>query len=453
MLSLLRRAPRGPCPPPGLYSYHRQANDEKAHLHLRVGSSGEGLLLINANRALHLNSTALTMAYLMLEGKSEYEALKILRGIYQADVKTLQRDMLEIRSQIGELIRPEGACPLHDLDLEVLPPFSQPPQAPYRMDLALTYRCNCNCGHCYNARPRSFPEMETDHWREIIASLWEIGVPHICFTGGEATLRSDLCELIAHAKSLGQITGLLTNGRLLADRDYVNQLTEAGLDHVQITLESHDAEIHDRMVAARGAWNQTVEGIRNALANKLYVMTNTTLLQENAPLFEKTIDFMADIGVPTVGCNALIYAGAGEKVGTGLLENDLQPLLEVIRARTDHYGQRLIWYTPTQYCHFDPMQLELGVKACTAAMYNMCIEPNGDVIPCQSFYQALGNILHDPWDSIWNHELALWLRERRYVPEECRSCAALQECGGGCPLTLLHQAPQMILEIIALQSR
>jgi radical SAM protein with 4Fe4S-binding SPASM domain len=452
MPSISHRDSHAYLPSPGLYSYLRQKEDERAHLHLRVRSNGEGLLLINANRVLHLNPTATSMAYLMLEEKDEREALKKLRSIYRVDAKTLRRDLLEIQSQIDQLIRVDGACPIHDLELEVLPPFSQMPQAPYRMDLALTYRCNCNCSHCYNARARDFPEIETDRWRQILNSLWEIGIPHICFTGGEATLRDDLPELIRHAKELGQITGLLTNGRQLADPICVEKLSRAGLDHVQITLESHDPEIHDRMVRARGAWNQTVEGIRNALASGFYVMTNSTLLRENAPAFEKTIDFLAELGVPTIGCNALIYAGPGETVGTGIPEHDLEPLLKVVRAQTERYGQRLIWYTPTQYCHFDPMQLELGVKACTAAMYNMCIEPNGDVIPCQSFYQALGNLLHDPWESIWNHDISLWLRERRYAPQECLSCPALKECGGGCPLTLLHQAPQMSLDVLAARS-
>jgi radical SAM protein with 4Fe4S-binding SPASM domain len=66
----------------------------------------------------------------------------------------------------------------------------------------------------------------------------------------------------------------------------------------------------------------------------------------------------------------------------------------------------------------------------------MCVEPNGDVIPCQSYYHTLGNLLADPWESIWNHELAVSLRERRYIAEKCTDCVLLAECGGGCPLIL-----------------
>jgi radical SAM protein with 4Fe4S-binding SPASM domain len=132
--------------------------------------------------------------------------------------------------------------------------------------------------------------------------------------------------------------------------------------------------------------------------------------------------------------NALIYSGRGAVVGTGLAESELTPVLELARQKTEMRGQRLIWYTPTQYCAFDPMTLDLGVKGCTAALYNMCVEPDGNVLPCQSYYQALGNLLADPWDSIWNHPLAVRLRERQGLPEKCTGCAYLAECGGGCPL-------------------
>ena len=437
--SLRSRKPNMDDLTPGIYGYTHIIPGGHARIHLRVEKYGRGLLLINANRAVHLNPTATLMAWLVLEGRSEAEAVAYLRNRYQVASKTARSDFAEVRDQIEQLIKPDGACPIHELELDLLPPFSETPSAPYRMDLALTYRCNANCPHCYNLRPRNYPEMTTDQWRRVIDQLWEIGIPHICFTGGEPTLREDLGELISHAEAKGQITGLLTNGIRLSDRSYVENLLDAGLDHVQITIESHLPEEHDRMVGISGAWDRTVQGIRNVLQYGLYVMTNTTLLAGNTPYIGDTIDFLADLGVPTVGCNALIYSGRGRTVGTGIPEDDLAPVLEIVRARTNQHGQRLIWYTPTQYCHFDPVQMQLGVKGCSAARYNMCVEPDGAVIPCQSYYEPVGNILLDSWESIWNHDLSLWLRERRYVPKECNACPMLKECGGGCPLTLKHQ--------------
>lgn len=459
----------------GLHHYVLESPGEKSRVHLRLDPDGHGTLIVNASRVMHLNPTAALMAWLFLEGKTEAETVHALTRCYRVSSMQALSDLQTFDLRLSDLIRPDGACPIHDLELEVDAPFSARPSAPYRMDLALTYRCNNDCAHCYNQRisestnqrighsqlltPISPPaprsplqaprELSTADWKRILDRTWQLGIPHVVFTGGEPTLRNDLPELIAHAEANGQITGLNTNARRLSEPRYVEQLVAAGLDHVQITVESHEPEIHDRMVCAKGAWKQTVQGLKNVLracpgrqareapqwgASPLFVMTNTTMLRDNIQTIPATLDFLAELGVPTVGLNALIYSGRGATVGSGLDERELAPLLEIARAKTEARSQRLIWYTPTQYCNFDPMSLDLGVKGCTAALYNMCVEPDGGVLPCQSYYHQLGNLLTDEWDTIWNHELAVKLRERQGLPEKCTGCALLSECGGGCPL-------------------
>jgi len=418
----------------GLYHFVKERAGDKSRVHLRIDPDGHGTLIVNAARIYHLNPTAARMAYQTLNGQSIDNLAASLRKSYQIDKKTAIQDSINFSDQLNELVFPDGSCPICDLELEVTAPFSAIPTAPYRMDLAVTYRCNNDCSHCYNARERNHPELDTESWKQALDRLWTLGIPHVVFTGGEPTLREDLPELIAHAEQNGQITGINTNGRRLADDRYLETLVEAGLDHAQITLESHDPEIHDRMVKSSGAWQQTTQGLKNAIASKLYVMTNTTLLQDNSPHLSDTLDYLSTLGVPTVGLNALIYSGNGKKTNHGIPESDLPPLLSIARQHTDRHDQRLIWYTPTLYCHFDPMLLELGIKGCTAARYNMCIEPDGNVIPCQSYYATLGNILTDQWEKIWNHDLSISLREHRDVPPLCTSCSLLSECGGGCPL-------------------
>ena len=417
-----------------IYHFVRENEQEKSRVHLRIDPDGTGTLIVNANRVMHLNPTAALMAHLLLEEKSEQEIINSITRHYRVKTKQAQSDLSYFRLQLSELLRPDGVCPIHELDLETVMPFSARPSAPYRMDLAITYRCNNDCAHCYNARERTFPELHTENWKHILDQLWALGVPHIVFTGGEATLRNDLPELIAHAESNGQITGLNTNARRLADAKYVQRLVDAGLDHVQITVESCDEQIHDEMMRAKGAFRQTIQGLKNVLATPLYVMTNTTMLRSNVHKIPETLDFLAELGVPTIGLNALIYAGQGLTVGTGLHERELQPILDMAVKKTTEHNQRLIWYTPTQYCNFDPTQVNLGVKGCTAALYSMCIESNGNVLPCQSYYHPLGNMLTDPWDSIWNHRLSVQLRERRGLPAKCEGCPVVAECGGGCPL-------------------
>ncbi len=428
-------------PKAGLFHFDYQSDGERSRVHLRIDQDGSGLLLVNASRVMHLNPTAAAMAYFILHDSDQDAAIRSLAKTFRVSIEQLSNDYTQVREQLSELVKPDGACPIHELDLEVTPPFSTHPSAPYRMDLAITYRCNNDCAHCYNARSRAFPELSTQQWCGILDHLWSLGIPHVVFTGGEPTLRQDLPELVAHAEQNGQITGLNTNGRRLSDRKYIEDLVQAGLDHVQITLESHDPQIHESMVKTHGAWKQTVAGIRNALETPLYVMTNTTMLASNSRHLTGTLEFLAELGVPTVGLNALIYSGRGLTVGSGLPESALPPLLSKAREITSEHSQRLVWYTPTQYCNFDPMQLELGVKGCTAALYNMCIEPNGDVLPCQSYYQPLGNILSTKWDKIWNHKLSVRLRERQAIPEKCTGCALLTECGGGCPLAVDKDNP------------
>ena len=432
-------------PEAGIYKYDIADESQRSRLHLRVDEGGSGLLLINASKIIYLNQTAMAMAYLYLNKIDKEEALDFLTDLFDAPEEALKSDYEVTIEKIDALIdENSNVCPICDLGLSTNMPFSAKLSAPYRMDLAITYRCNLDCAHCYNARARNYPELSTADWKKAIDKIWEIGIPHVVFTGGEPTLRDDLPELIAYADQKGMVTGINTNGTRLGDQKFLDSLIAAGLDHVQITFESHLPEIHNGMVRRDFAWKKTLEGIRNVVKSKLYMMTNTTLLNNNAGHLRETLQFLADEGVPTVGLNALIHSGKGAEVGTGLREEELPPLLSLAIEMTDKNHQRLIWYTPTQYCHFDPLLLDLGIKGCTAAYYNMCTEPNGDVIPCQSYYEPVGNILQDDWTEIWNHPLCLSLRNRQNIPQACKTCDFLQECGGGCPLSREHQNPQPI---------
>lgn len=436
----------------GMYQYDIVDADNKSRVHLRVDPDLSGLLIVNASRIVRLNPTALFMAFLFLENVELKAALKALSDRFNAPQRQLKQDYQTTCERLAALINQNsGLCPVCDLGLETDLPFSQELSAPYRMDLAITYRCNNDCAHCYNARPRAYRELPTLSWKAIIEKIWEQKIPHVVFTGGEPTLRADLPTLIAFAQNRGLVTGLNTNGRKLADPGFVEELVQSGLDHVQITLESNRADIHDQMVRHSGAWQQTVEGVRNAVNSKLYMMTNTTLLENNEDYLLELLIFLRDLGVPTVGLNALIYSGKGSTVNTGLKEQDLPKLLQIASEFTQKSGQKLIWYTPTQYCHFDPLQLELGIKGCTAAYYNMCIEPDGQVIPCQSYYEALGDFLASPWSAIWDHPLARSLRQRKDVPQACKTCDFFIECGGGCPLARDHQDPLPIYRDLVLR--
>lgn len=408
-------------------------NGGSSQVHLRIDANEFGTMFINANSVYHLNPTATLIARGILQKEDSALTKQTIRRKFYVGDAELDADYDQISYQINGLLYDTDACPIHTLEVENLAPFQTRPNAPYRMDLAVTYRCNNDCHHCYNARERNFPELDTGDWKKLIDRIWSLGIPHLVFTGGEPTLRTDLPELISYANGVGFITGLNTNARRLIDREYVDRLVSAGLDHIQVTVESNLAEVHNKMVNAM-AFEQTIRGLKNALATRLFVMTNTTMLRDNVLTIPATLDFLAEIGVPTVGLNALIYSGQGKTVGTGLHAYELEPILKIASEKTNRNEQRLIWYTPTQYCGFDPQASNLGVKGCTAALYNMCVEPNGDVLPCQSYYTPVGNLLTDTWKAIWENPLCINLRERKNAPEKCEGCGMFSECGGGCPL-------------------
>jgi radical SAM protein with 4Fe4S-binding SPASM domain len=150
------------------------------------------------------------------------------------------------------------------------------------------------------------------------------------------------------------------------------------------------------------------------------------------------VDFIKELGVAAFGCNSLIYSGKANQVSEefALPVETLNELLPRIRDRAHELALKFLWYTPTQYCRFDPVKLGLGVKSCTAANVSMCVGPNGDVYPCQSYFESLGNILTDEWGRIWNNKLAVSIRKREYAEPKCKDCPQLQVCGGGCPLEL-----------------
>lgn len=437
-MSVLRRILRPPKIPTGRYTYRGKEALAGLSLQLRVEPDGDGVMIINADRVLFLNETATAFAYFFMHGLSSEEVLKKVRRTYRVGAETVKKDYDKLIYTISTLAKTERICPISYLDVRTVEPFTKQLSAPLRMDLALTFRCQNNCVHCYAGGPHETDELDTDQWKKVIDHLHRIGVFILTFTGGEPTLREDLQELLLYAQNKGAVTGLITNGRRLKDKDYVEQLEKAGLDFVQVTLESNKPQTHDKMTASKGSWKETVAGIQNALQTKIYVTTNTTLSKYNASEFLQTMDFIKELGVAAFGCNSLIYSGKATEVSHefALPFQTLNELLPKIREKANQLGLKFLWYTPTQYCQFDPIKLGLGVKSCTAANVNMCVGPNGDVYPCQSYFESLGNLLKDDWPGIWNSPLALKLRNREYVEPKCKDCPQLQLCGGGCPLEL-----------------
>lgn len=305
--------------------------------------------------------------------------------------------------------------------------------APARMDLAVTYRCNLVCQKCYVGDRKISRELSTAEWIKVYEILWKIGIPQIVFTGGEPTLREDIVELVSQGDEF--VTGLVTNGTKLFE--LAESLRAASLDYTQVTIESWDAGIHDSTTRVSGSHEKTVRGIKKALEVGLQVVTNTTLTKINAVSFSETIKWLHSLGIKNVACNTLICSGEGirHKEENGLSDDELKKVLTEACEVADKIELNLQWYSPTCYHQgVDPINLGFGIKCCSAAAHNMTIQPDGTVLPCQSWPDSVGNILTDSWSSIWQHPTCLKLRDHLFVPKECQRCEYEKSCGGGCPL-------------------
>ena len=431
-------------PPPGLYTYPIALDGGQRRVHLRIEDSGAGVLFIDVTEVIHFNATAAEMAKLALDGVPLEQARSgFLRRFNHVDKDQLARELTSIYTMVERFRETGGSCPTCAIADQVAfrPVFSTPVHAPYKADVALTYGCNNACPHCYNELNRfDMPSLSLADWFRVLDKLAEIGVPHLILTGGEPTLHPDLPAIIRHADALGLIVGMNTNGRRLSHAPTMAALAEAGLNHVQITLETHEAAIHDAMVGAPGAFAQTVRGIENALASGVHTITNSTLTRRNYQDAVGIVEFLHDLGLRTFAMNGMIYAGGGFDDPDAIPAEDMAATLVAVRERAEALDMRFLWYTVTDYCRLSPLELSLAPKRCNAAEYSICIEPNGDVLPCQSYYVAGGNILDDPWETIWNSPLFLSFRNREAdplsagLPEVCWDCPDLEMCGGGCRL-------------------
>ena len=300
--------------------------------------------------------------------------------------------------------------------------------APHRMDLMVSamtrggaWHCNQKCLHCYAAgQPLSdTPELTTAQWKEILAKLRAANIPQVTFTGGEPTLRADLVDLVDAAQWF--VTRLNTNGRLLTP-ELCRRLYDASLDSVQVTLYSHDPAIHNALVGAEG-FDDTVAGIRNAVAAGLSVSVNTPLCSLNTD-YAATVRFVNELGVRYVTCSGLIPSGSAEGAesrATRLTEEQLTDVLRRAVTAAEELGMEMDFTSPGWLKAETLRSLGLTlVPSCGACLSNMAIAPDGGVIPCQSWLssQPLGNILADDWDKIWQSERCAAIRARSAKMEQ-----------------------------------
>lgn len=386
------------------------------------------LLLLNGAKLIPLNlSWAILLANFMdqLEpyagreiGQEDWQtlmdrAVSVTRRTYPGVGRTALRDDLNL--MLNSLVSiARGGEPEAEVAAMSLGEYAPEMTAPHRMDLMVSamtkngaWHCNQKCLHCYAAgQPMGeTAELTTEQWKELLEKLRRANVPQVTFTGGEPTLRSDLAELVEAAQWF--VTRLNTNGQLLTP-ELCRKLYEASLDSVQVTLYAADAATHNALVGADG-FERTVQGIRNAVAAGLIVSINTPLCSLNTD-YADTLEFAGSLGVRYATCSGLIPSGAAEEAeskATALTAEELTAVLDRASKKAFELGMELDFTSPGWLDEATLRRLDLTlIPSCGACLSNMAVTPDGTVVPCQSWLGGvrLGNLLTDPWESIWDGE-------------------------------------------------
>src|SRR3954470_7987600 len=162
----------------------------------------------------------------------------------------------------------------------------------------LSYQCPLHCPYCSNpvdiGGERYRGELEPEHWLRVFEEARRLGVLQLALTGGEPMLRRDLVELCAGAREAGLYSSLITAGTLFT-REPAEALKAAGLDHVQISIQSPDPEENDR-IAGNRSFEKKLAAARCAKALDFPLTINCVLHRQNLDRIEQLLELALQLG-------------------------------------------------------------------------------------------------------------------------------------------------------------
>ena len=404
------------------------------YIHVR---EEDNVFIKRPNTAFHLNPQGVAIVKRLLDGASIAEVLAPYGKDPRVwgDVDQFLRD-LKMMLQHGIDDTYESAA------VEKKPFEMEFSDYPVLSEVAITYRCNAKCQFCYAGCNCTVNPIGNDHemtLAEVKGVLRKIKqdakVPSVSFTGGEATLRPDLPEMIAFARSLGMRVNLITNG-LLSTQDMVDRLVAAGLHSVQVSIEGASAATHDAIVQIPGSFSRSVAAVHRYLAAGVNVNTNTTINKLNLSEALTYAEFAKrDLKLDAFSMNLMIPTGTGALDDKLLVRyRDIGPVLEEIIACSQREGIEFKWYSPTPMCIFNPIVHGLGNKGCSACDGLVSVGADGQVLPCASYDEPVGSLLDSSFEKIWRGKRATDYRKKAQAHDICKACENFHICNGACPL-------------------
>ncbi len=306
---------------------------------------------------------------------------------------------------------------------------------PLSLTAELTHRCPLHCPYCSNPLELLGRESELDTavWRDILTQAHEIGVLQIHFSGGEPLGRRDLAELIEHTAGLGAYVNLVTSGLGLTEAR-LQSLVDAGLNHVQLSVQGADAATADRIAGTRAHHHKIIAAdlIRRT---GLPLSVNVVLHRENHDQLAAIIAFAEELGADRLELANTQYYGWALQNRSQLMPTAEQlaaaePIVQDALLRLK--GKMQIVYVIADYPEKYPKPCTYGWGA-----RQITVAPDGTVLPCPAASAIrtlqLENVRERSLAEIWYESSSFnAYRGDDWMSDTCRACDRRELDFGGC---------------------
>ncbi|TAL82499.1 MAG: pyrroloquinoline quinone biosynthesis protein PqqE [Beijerinckiaceae bacterium] len=308
--------------------------------------------------------------------------------------------------------------------------------APVGLLAELTYRCPLACPYCSNPVEAEIRggELDTETWKRVFSEAAEIGVLHAHLSGGEPAARRDLVEIVAHCTKVGVYTNLITSGVGLTEES-MKQLADAGLEHVQLSIQDANAASADHIAGYEGAFARKMNVAKWVRECGLPLTVNAVIHRANIERAGRMVEFAVELGARRVEIAHTQYYAWALVNRKALMPTRAQiekAVAEVEALREVYAGKIVIDHVIPDYYATYP-------KACMGGWgkRTLNITPRGKVLPCHASETIPGlehwNVNeHSLGDIWWNSPAFNAFRGTDWMPEPCRSCARKEIDYGGC---------------------
>ncbi|MCM8774273.1 MAG: radical SAM protein [Candidatus Omnitrophica bacterium] len=263
--------------------------------------------------------------------------------------------------------------------------------------IMITSGCDCLCQHCgialYKSKERE--ELSTIEIKErILDRLSDIGFKMVCLFGGEPTLHKDFLELLQYATKKGLYTRFDTNGHKLADIDFAKEIKDAGITFLLVSIDSADAETHDRFRGFKGSWSKAIQAIRNCVKLGIPVGISTVVTKQSLKKgdFKKIIQLGKDLGVFKIRALTPIMIGRWYQQDIKLSEEEKKEFFSLLEPNFVFWEE---WCDGT-----------VPFVCCSITRWFFFISLYGDVQPCCYIPLSFGNVrnenLKDIVERMWS---------------------------------------------------